>query len=156
MGHAALQNLKINDRSFWLPAHLVGEIASKHDTNNNNSSSNIGGWSYVPGPKASAPHPVYPHSILIHREVVSPFLGEETKEGKVTKGPGDLQFVSGEARTEPCILFVCRGPGREPVRKGDQACLITESEFLSLCQAASLIRRRISLIMEFPIIEKNL
>ena len=51
MGHAALQNLKINDRSFWLPAHLAGEIASKHDTNNNNSSSNIGGWSYVSGPK---------------------------------------------------------------------------------------------------------
>lgn len=83
------------------------------------------------------------------------FIGEETKEGKVTEGPGVLQFVSGEARTEPCILFVCGGPGREPVRKGDQACLITESEFLSSCQAASLIRRRISLIMEFPIIEKK-
>ena len=83
------------------------------------------------------------------------FVGEETKEWKVPGDPGVLQFVSGEARTEPCILFVCRGPGREPVRKGDQACLITESEFLSSCQAASLIRR-ISLIMEFPIIEINL
>ena len=73
------------------------------------------------------------------------------KSGKFLRTQGSCSLL-----VEPWILFVCRGPGREPVRKGDQACLITESEFLPSCQAASLIRRRISLIMEFPIIEINL
>lgn len=68
-----------------------------------------------------------------------------------------MKFVSGEARIEPLTLPVGGGPGREQASRGDQACLISESELLSLCQAASVIRRRrISLIMEFPIVEVNL
>lgn len=72
-----------------------------------------------------------------------------------------MQFVSGELR----IRTLHRGRSRclqtealgsEQVIRGNQVCLILESELLSLCQAASLIKRRISLIMEFPIIEINL
>ena len=72
------------------------------------------------------------------------------------RAPGS---VSVEARTEPCRerspLPLSRGPGGERVSR-DQARLISEAELLSLCQAASVIRRRISLIIEFPFIEINL
>lgn len=44
----------------------------------------------------------------------------------------------------------------ERVSRGNQACQIWKPELSPLCQTASLIRRRTSLIMEFPIIETNL
>lgn len=67
MGNAALQNLKINDQSFLVACTFRGKIANNDDTNND-SSSNVEGWSSVPGPKASASHSRHSHGNLI-REV---------------------------------------------------------------------------------------
>lgn len=73
--------------------------------------------------------------------------------------PGVTPLVDSEARFELCAEESCLRTGalgRQQVHRGSQACLISESELSPPCQTASPIRRRISLIMECPIIEINL
>lgn len=113
MGHAALQNLKINDQSFWLPSPLGAKLLIMVTLLIMLIAQMLGVWSSMPGPKAGTSYPVCSHSNHI-REVSGPTLWmRKLRNRKLMRAEGS------------CSLLVAR-PGLNLVRQKAR-CLCAEA-----------------------------